>query len=511
MVGLILLWLTATAWARPLLLPDEGRYVGVAWEMLRSHDWLTPTLDGMPFFHKPPLFYWITAGSLSLFGFHELAARAAPIVGATIGALALYLFVRRWAGHTSARLALAALLVQPLFYLGGQFANLDMLVAGLIAATIVLLADAALSAGAGLPYRRTLVAAYAVAALGVLAKGLIGVAIPGLVLFAWLAVMQQWRTMWRLVSVPGLAAFMLIAAPWFVAMESRFPDFVHYFFVVQHFKRFAASGFNNVQPFWFYPAVLIVFSLPFLPWLVRAVRVGGLTEGEDAPLRLLLWLWLLMVTLFFSLPHSKPLGYILPVAPALAGLMADGFTRRARGTRAAPSRLMWRISVGVAAVLSIGTVAEFTFHPVRSTRDIGLALRAQRGPGDAVFMLHQYAYDVPFYARLDAPVTVVEDWADPQWRLRDDWRKELADAGAFAPARAAATLIEPAALPAALCRTPVSWIIGSASAGAAQPALAPASVVARQGQTWLWRVDLKQPGLSAALHCTTPARAAAQP
>src|SRR4051794_21568336 len=51
----ILAWLAATAWARPLWLPDEGRYVGVAWEMLRSGDWLTPRLDGLPFFHKPPL------------------------------------------------------------------------------------------------------------------------------------------------------------------------------------------------------------------------------------------------------------------------------------------------------------------------------------------------------------------------------------------------------------------------------------------------------------------------
>ena len=53
-----------TAWLRPLLLPDEGRYAGVAWEMLRSGDWLTPTLNGLPYFHKPPLFYWLTASSL---------------------------------------------------------------------------------------------------------------------------------------------------------------------------------------------------------------------------------------------------------------------------------------------------------------------------------------------------------------------------------------------------------------------------------------------------------------
>ena len=50
-------WLAVLVGIRPLMLPDEGRYVGVAWEMLSSGDWLTPTLDGLPFFHKPPLFY----------------------------------------------------------------------------------------------------------------------------------------------------------------------------------------------------------------------------------------------------------------------------------------------------------------------------------------------------------------------------------------------------------------------------------------------------------------------
>lgn len=53
MAGLIFVWLVATAWARPLAMPDEGRYVGIAWEMMRSGDWLTPSLDGLPFFHKP--------------------------------------------------------------------------------------------------------------------------------------------------------------------------------------------------------------------------------------------------------------------------------------------------------------------------------------------------------------------------------------------------------------------------------------------------------------------------
>ena len=72
MIGaMLILWVVATITMRPLSIPDEGRYVGVAWEMVRSGLWLTPTLDGMPYFHKPPLFYWITAAALTLFGNHE--------------------------------------------------------------------------------------------------------------------------------------------------------------------------------------------------------------------------------------------------------------------------------------------------------------------------------------------------------------------------------------------------------------------------------------------------------
>ena len=75
-----LAWLGFTAWARPLFIPDEGRYVGVAWEMLNSGDWVTPRLDHLPFLHKPPLFYWITAAAMRIFGVNDGVARTASIL-----------------------------------------------------------------------------------------------------------------------------------------------------------------------------------------------------------------------------------------------------------------------------------------------------------------------------------------------------------------------------------------------------------------------------------------------
>ena len=492
----LLAWFAATAWARPLMLPDEGRYVGVAWEMLRSGDWLTPTLNGLPYFHKPPLFYWITAASLGVFGHHEWAARTAPIVGATLAALSTFLFVRRWGDPRTARLTLVVLAVQPLFFIGGQFANLDMLVAGCITATITLLAHAVLStprpvasrqaprgshgnAGATrrflasidaqTPARRVLWAAYAMAAVGVLAKGLIGVVIPALVIAVWLLATRRWRTLLALLSPVGVLIFVLVAAPWFVAMQARFPGFLHYFFVVQHFQRFAAGGFNNAQPFWFYFALLTVFFLPWLAWLVAGLR----RAPPAAALRLLMMVWVAVVLVFFSLPQSKLVGYVLPAVPPLAVLVAGG----------------WAVAAGIMLALGLGSIVGLTLKAPKSSREIASVLAAHRQRGEPVVMIEQYAFDLPFYARLEAPVTVLDDWHGVDLRQRDNWRQELADAGGFAPARARAAMQDEAAVVRQLCAHTTSWAIGNDKAAARYPVLAAATRVQTIGADTLWRVD----------------------
>jgi 4-amino-4-deoxy-L-arabinose transferase-like glycosyltransferase len=489
-------WFAATAWMRPLMLPDEGRYVGVAWEMLRSGDWLTPTLNGLPFFHKPPLFYWLTAAAMSLFGANDWAARFAPLLGGSGAAFALYLFLRRWSGPARARGALWVLAVQPLFYVGAQFANLDMLVAGCIGAAVLCGAHALLCIDAGLPHRRALLGAYALAALGVLAKGLIGAVIPALVLVAWLLLQRRWRVLPRLISGPGIAVFLVLAAPWFIAMQALHPDFLHYFFVVQHFQRFAGAGFNNVQPFWFYPAVLALCSLPWLP-LARPA-------GHD-PVRTLMLAWAAVVVLFFSLPASKLLGYVLPAVPPLAALMAEGL---ALALQRRPSRWRWAVGSTAASLLvGLGLVLGLALQPQHSGRELALALARQQGPGEPVIALLPYPYDLPFYARLQAPIVVVDDWARRGAQTRDDWRKELSDAAGFAPRPAAHTLVETAALPALLCRSALSWVI-TASSGPRPPVLAAARVVHAGHDATLWRLRLADPGVAATLGCGPDSTAA---
>ena len=503
--ALIFIWLAATAWARPLMLPDEGRYAGVAWEMLRSGDWLTPTLDGLPFFHKPPLFYWVTASAMALFGTGETAARAAPLLGSTLGALSLYLFMHRWLGERTARVGTVALLVQPLFFVGGQFANLDMLVAGCIGATITLAAHSVLSMERGLAWRTPLAAAFAMAAMGVLAKGLIGAVLPGMVIVLWLVARRQWRVLVRLVWLPGIALFLVLAAPWFLLMQQRFDGFLHYFFVVQHFQRFTQGGFNNVQPVWFYAAVLGVFSLPFLPWLAQLLRRdkhagdSGNSTGTQRDVTWLMWIWFLAVLAFFSIPSSKLLGYILPVVPPLSCLIALGLA----AVQPASGRVarLWYASVAISAIASLGAVAVLTFKTPETWRDMAALIRAQRQSGEPVFMLGHYYYDLPVYAHLTSPTPVVDNWADPKLRQIDNWRKELADAGDFQPAQAASLMLSGPDLAAALCRSPVNWIAATADAARGYPFLVRSEALFDARGTMLWRLKTSQPEVAQALHC----------
>ena len=312
------LWLAALAWARWLTLPDEGRYAGVAWEMLRSRSPMVPLLDGMPYFHKPPLYYWLAQLSYALFGVHEFSARVPSLIGAWSAGAGLYAFVSRYRNVAQARWAVAILGLMPLFFGAAQFANMDMLVASMITLCVLAAADTALRREAGRPFRAMSIATGVLAALAVLAKGLIGLALPGAIVLAWLLLRRDWRGMRALLWVPALLAFALVAVPWFWLMQAKFPGFYHYFFVYQHFERFAQSGFNNAQPFWFYVPIVVGLSLPWSIWGASLFTPGFWREADPHGLRRLMAIWIAVVMVFFSIPQSKLIGYVL------AGVSAAG-------------------------------------------------------------------------------------------------------------------------------------------------------------------------------------------
>jgi 4-amino-4-deoxy-L-arabinose transferase-like glycosyltransferase len=474
LLTLLAVWLLATLGLRPLLLPDEGRYAEVARAMLHG-DALVPRLDGLPFFHKPPLFYWLDLAAMRVVGENVFAGRFGSFVGAWVMGAALLLAMRRWHGPRAAAIALGVLATMPFFFVGAQYANHDMLVGGLIAAAVLAMARA-LDAPPQVNLR-WLVAGWVLCALAVLAKGLIGIVLPALVIGPWLLAQGRWRQMLKLLHPLGLLAFVAVAAPWFVAMQLRYPAFFDYFFVEQHFRRFAQSNFNNVHGVWFFLAAMPLLTLPWSAWLPAAARRA--TGGRNATVGLYAW-WIVAVLGFFSIPSSKLVGYALPaLAPwcALLALAVAGSARR-----------LWPWVMGAAAVACVATVGVVAWKAPQSSRALGHALAAQIAPDDRVVMVDEYYYDVPFYARLARPVVIASHWADPELPQRDNWRKEVFDAARFDPALGR-TLLQPLdRLDTLSCGASAVWFIVPGADTARVSALVGATRVFVDQRAELWRV-----------------------
>ena len=452
-------WLGCLSWVRHLHLPDEGRYVGVAWDMARADSFLVPLMNGLPYFHKPPLFYWLTDLSVLVFGAHEWSVRIPSWLAAWSSAIALYFFIRKHRGLKQATLSLIILCTLPLFYGGAQYANLDMLVAGLISLTILAGAHAVLNSEQGQPYRWVSVAAAVFAGLAILAKGLIGLALPGGVLFFWLLLTKRWRKLGVLLWPPAIVAFVAVTLPWFWAMQAKFPEFFNYFFIHQQFERFVSKGFNNPQPVWFYLPVLFGMTLPWSLGLLVAFN-RRFWQSSLQSFGLLMLIWLLLIFIFFSIPASKLIGYILPALPPLAVLSAEALLLALQGRWASHIPRAIATYFVISSVACVAGMFVFRFIQTDTAYVMGTQIVAQKKPTDVFVYVRSYPFDLAFYAAATEPAWVVENWDNlPK---RDNWRNELADAARFNPELGKQTLINFKELVARLCASEprVFWVRG---------------------------------------------------
>ena len=438
----LLLLLMATL--RPLAVPDEGRYGEVGRWMLQSGDWLTPRLNGLPFFHKPPYLYWLEAVSLATFGVSTLAVRLVPALHVGLMLVALYVSVRQICSEAIARRAALMLGTSLAFLVGGQYVNHDMLVACWIGVAIWCFAFAFM---AGDKPDATLARfGFVACALGLLSKGLIGIALPGLVIFIWLIWTRQFKKILYLPWVSGLALLGLIALPWFVVAQQKYPDLFNYMFIGQQFNRYTAATYNNPEPWWFY---LLALALLFFPWVFFALKAARQpienTAGVPAPVApawwRLAWSWVLAILVFFSIPHSKLVGYILPVLPPLALLAALGW-ERAVAHRASAGKVFGAICLfNMAAALVLMTQVGDVTRTGRA-EDVARVLACEARPSDTVYVSGAFPYDLPFYAQTTRPLVVLQDWTTLRQKAGDGWERELFE-GADFDAQAARVLQNP--------------------------------------------------------------------
>jgi 4-amino-4-deoxy-L-arabinose transferase-like glycosyltransferase len=327
-VPLLVLYLTSLGGAG-FLGPDEPRYASIGREMARSGDWVTPRLNGNPWFEKPPLLYWTTALGHRLHLPDEWAARL-PVALASLAFLIFFFATMEREFSMRVAAAATAILATSAGWLAYSFVAVPdlQMSAALGAALLVALFDTR-------PHRGWL--AGALLGASILAKGFV----PA-VLFAPVFLIARGK------RLAILAACTVIAAPWYLLCTLRNgAAFWDEFFWKQQAGRFLDPGLEHVQPFWFYLPVIFAGLFPWTPLMGLLARRKTF---EDLRVRFLL-MYVVFGLLFFSAARNKLPGYVLPLLPALAVVLAVALSRLSDGAAS------WWMAACVLLLVAIPTVA----------------------------------------------------------------------------------------------------------------------------------------------------------
>jgi len=345
---------------RTLVPPDEGRYAEMAREMFASGDWITTRLNGIKYFEKPPLQTWMNALSFAVFGLGEWQARLwTGLCG--LGTVLLTGYTgRRLFGARAGFYAALALGSSLYWVASGQIDSLDMSLSAMMAIALCSLLIAQQDGAAPESRRNWMLLCWAGMALAVLAKGLIGLVLPGAVLVLYTLISRDWAIWSRLHLGKGLLLFFAVATPWFVLVGLKNPEQPHFFFIHEHFERFLLKTHHR-EGAWYYFVILLIPGI--MPWLgVLPQSLWGAVRRQPGAFqpKLMLLVWAVFIFFFFSYSSSKLPGYTLPIYPALALLIASCLETTSRRNRLIAAGL--QLLVGLVVLVAIPKMVSVAVH-----------------------------------------------------------------------------------------------------------------------------------------------------
>ena len=397
----------------PVADTSEARYADIGRRMLELGDWITPWFDdGVPFWGKPPLYTWMTAAGMGVFGLNGFGARLPHFLAGVFVALVVWDWQRRERGAVAAQLAAALLWASALFYLCAGAVLTDMaLLVGLVLAMRGfwrgLHAPAAEARAEGWLL-------YAGLGIGLLAKGPIALVMAGVPMAAWVVATRGFARTWQgLPWLRGSALMLAIAVPWYRLAERKTPGFLDYFLIGEHWRRFTVPGWEGdrygnahleprgmIWPFLLQACLPWTLLLPLLAWGRRAHLLPPALPAQAAPPTregLYLWAWALWPCLFFTASRNILWTYVLPGLPALAIIGAAWLARDARHRRT--QRIMI-LGLLVTAALFVGSTSKRAADgEVKSAHAVIAAFEAQRQPGDELLFVGANQFSVAFYGR----------------------------------------------------------------------------------------------------------------
>ena len=358
-IAVLLVWF-GTLDARHLLRPDEGRYAEISREMFVTGDWVTIRYNALKYFEKPPFHMWVTTIAYELFGVGDWQARLSVALSGIVGLVVTMAAVVRWYGVRAGLLAGLALLAMPMWSVTGHFNSLDMTLSGALACVLAFMLLAQHPDTSPAARRGWMLACWAAMGVAILTKGLVGIALPGLVLVVYTLVTRDFGLWARLHLVSGIVAMLVVTVPWFWLISTRNPEFPHFFFIHEHWDRYTSTVHSRKGSIWYFVPLLLAGMLPWLGltprmWAVVRERAGAVRGAGAKPFQpaLMAFLWFVAIFMFFSLSGSKLPGYIVPVFPAvaiLAGVALEQINERS-----------WKRQINALTVLAIAGLIAVPF------------------------------------------------------------------------------------------------------------------------------------------------------
>ena len=404
----------ATLGAYPLTDNTEARYAEIAREMLISGNWITPQIDGVKFWAKPPLSIWITAGTMSLFGINEFAARLSPLLVSLLVVWLTYFLAVKQRGHDYGLAASVVLVSSVLFFISSGAVMTDSALT--LGTTLSMVAFWRAMNGSGI---HAIIWGYLFflgLAIGLLAKGPIGIVLTFIPIGIWVLWKSGWKVLWsRIPWVRGLLLTAALTLPWYLAAELRTPGFLDYFLIGEHWKRFTQPGWGGdlygyahnsprgmIWLFWLMAA--FPWSVFFLgSWMGTSAKrrqiLSFFHKADEWTIYLLLWAVTPM--LFFTLSGNILWTYVLPGLPAFSLLLAQGwFPVSPAYTGEAPACRRWpvvRSIAGLSTPLIFGLlVLVWSMTPVKYSQKYLISRYLVSRPNIASRLI--YLYDRPYSA-----------------------------------------------------------------------------------------------------------------
>jgi 4-amino-4-deoxy-L-arabinose transferase-like glycosyltransferase len=410
------LLLTATI---PLLDKTESRYAEIARIMQETKQWVVLQIDyGVPFWAKPPLSTWLSAGSFELFGVNEFAARFPSFLLSVILIFIAGKMVKK--DGYSFYLPGYILLTMPEFLIHTGVVSTDTSLEFCI--TLMMISFWKTMQSETKTYWNYVF--FIALGFGFLAKGPLITVLTFPPLFLWCCLdLQRFKAVFSKFSIfPGILITAVIAIPWYYFCEQQSPGFLDYFIVGEHYKRFLEPGWKgdlygsgHSQPKGMIWLLMMGFMFPWILVVLYKLWKNKATILKNNWVSFLI-AWAFWTPVFFTISSNILHTYLLPSAMPIMFLVVyfwEEFTRKKRLISVA---LFFPIIVFIAyfALFATGKLDNQMNSDKYLLRDIKATTENKEIP---IYYWKSKRYSGQFYTNGKAQVVKTEEQLDSVQRL----------------------------------------------------------------------------------------------